>query len=106
LANPFWGKIRTILINPLMNDWLECIDNWSIIRAREFKFVHVKSLGDCMAHSRGLNLYIVIYTCRKGFNKIFTRTAAPNRKIGAFLGPRDLSLYIYTTGLNALIFGM
>jgi len=27
-AGPFWGKMRKMLINLLMNHWPECIDIW------------------------------------------------------------------------------
>jgi len=34
---------------------------WSILRARRFKIVQIKSVGLCKASPRGLNFYIVIY---------------------------------------------
>jgi len=34
---------------------------WSILGARRFNFVQIKSLGLCMAPPQGLKVYIVIY---------------------------------------------
>jgi len=34
---------------------------WSVLCARRFRFVQMKSLGHIWSHPRGFNIYIVIY---------------------------------------------
>jgi len=54
---------------------------WSILGARKFNFVQIKSLGSYMAQPQGLKLYIEIN--REMFKKIFSRTT---RSISTKLG--------------------
>jgi len=65
-ADPFWGpirgKIRNILINLQKSTPHEPLARihgylaWSILGARRFKFIQIKSLGSCMSPPQGLKL--------------------------------------------------